>query len=337
MLDTLHLLNVSYVAHALYAATSWQVLDRLQQTEEESLADLATACKVKAPILETVLQVLQAFGYMRQSPEGKWMLGNRARRLLNADNGWLRDYVMVWGQQLMPAFGSIVDLAHSEKTGFELAFGEKLWEHNRKNQAANDVFVRFMDAATLQHTATDAIPRALDIGDARNVVDVGGGSGRFLAAVLKHYPTLQGVVFDQPHVRAVAEGNLLDAGCSDRGQFIGGNFLSDALPVGADAYLLKHVLHDWPDMGAASILANIAKAMRAHSRLYIVEGLLEDNFAAKPWLRTRLIEQVVWTGGKVRTRPEFDALLQAAGLRIIRVQDTAAAADCTVLEITQVP
>lgn len=336
MLDALHLLNVSYVAHALYAATSWRVLEQLHGRDGESLEALAASCQVRETILGPVLETLQAFGYMRRSLEGMWSLGTRAKRLMDSEDGWLLDYVLIWGQQLMPAFGSIVELARSDKTGFELTFGEKQWEYNRQNPAANDVFVRFMDAATRQHTATDAIPRALALENARSVVDVGGGSGRFLAAVLQHYPHLQGVVFDQPHLFPVAEENLAAAGLSTRANFVGGNFLSDMLPAGADAYLLKHVLHDWPDQGAVVILSNIAIAMQGHSRLYLVEGLLEDNFSAKPWLRTRLLEQVVWTGGKVRTRSQFDQLLTSAGLTIKRVQDTEAAADCTILEIAKI-
>lgn len=336
MLDTLHLLNVSYVAHALYAATYWQVLDRLHQSDGESLSEISAACRVQVSILDPVMKVLQAFGYMRLSSEDKWSLGNRSKRLMETENGWLRDYVLIWGQQLIPSFGSIVELAHSEKTGFELAFGKKLWEYNKQNSSANDVFVRFMDAATRQHTNTDEIPRALLLDKARSVVDVGGGSGRFLVAVLQSYPNLKGVVFDQPHLAPIAEKSIADADLAERGSFMGGSFLTDAIPAGADAYLLKHVLHDWPDIGATAILSNISKAMRANSRLFLIEGFLEDNFSAKPWLRTRLLEQVVWTGGKVRTCNEFNQLLDVAGLRMERMHDTNVAADCTVIEISKI-
>lgn len=335
MLDTFHLLNISYVAHALYAATSWKVLDRLEETGGDFLPDLAAACKVNPSILETVLQVLQAFGYMKASPEGKWMLGNRAKRLMSTEHGWLKDYVMIWGRQLIPAFESLVELADGEKNAFEIKFGKKLWDHNRQSKIDNELFVRYMDIATLQHTITDEIPCALNLHKACSVIDVGGGSGRFLASVLKYYPNLQGSVFDQPHVKTTAENNLITAGCADRGNFIAGNFLIDDLPAGADAYFLKHVLHDWPDVGAASILLKIARAMQSNSRLYIIEGLLDDNFASKPWLRTRSIEQTVWTGGKVRTRRDFDSLLESSGLHIVRVQDTKAGLDTTVLEIAK--
>ena len=153
-----------------------------------------------------------------------------------------------------------------------------------------------------------------DFSDIRTVVDVGGGRGTLLAAILRGHGHLQGTLFELPAVAAGAEAVLAAAGVMDRCEIVGGDFFH-GVPAGADCYVLANVLHDWDDAKAAEILASCRRAVTRHGRVLIVERLIPDDPAeAVPALLSD-INMLVLTGGKERTNSEYGELLRAAGLR----------------------
>lgn len=332
MLDIFGLLNASYVAQALYATTSWGVMDHLYGAGPATVDDLAQACAVRPDVLRPALVSLKAFGYVNLEAEsGRWSIGNRAAKMFEGEPE-LRDYVLLWGKQLGPVAAQLETLGRTaDTTGFALTFGEPIWDYYRTDRQASDLFVAYMDGATRSHVRTSVLAEALQLEDARTVVDVGGASARLMASVLATYGNLTGTVFDQHHLEPVALRRIAEEGLEARCGFVGGSFLSDPLPAGADAYLIKHVLHDWNDEGAAAVLSNIANAMRPDSKLYIIEGLLDEGSKSKLWLKTRHLEQVLWTGGKVRSEKQFAGLLERAGLVIDAIRDTDVGIDCTIL------
>jgi predicted O-methyltransferase YrrM len=157
----------------------------------------------------------------------------------------------------------------------------------------------------------------------RTVVDVGGGTGTLLAAILRANGHLRGVLFDRPEVTSEARATLQAAGVADRCEVVGGDFF-DAVPQGADGYILCNVLHDWDDGRAVQILGVCRRAMHDHGRVLIIERLIGDDPArALPVLLSDIMMLVV-SGGQERTNAEYAQLLTDAGLSMGKVQPVAA-------------
>jgi len=154
----------------------------------------------------------------------------------------------------------------------------------------------------------------------RTVVDVGGGNGGLLTAILEANPQVRGILFDLPHVAAGAKERVVARGLADRCQCVGGDFF-ESVPAGGDPYVLSNVIHDWEDAPAAVILGNCRRAMKPAARLLLIETIVppgNDPSVAK------LIDfqMLVLTGGRERTEAEYRALLASAGLELARIIPT---------------
>jgi SAM-dependent methyltransferase len=160
---------------------------------------------------------------------------------------------------------------------------------------------------------------AYDFGQSTRLVDVGGGDGSFLSALLRAHPQNTGVVFDLPYVADAAHKQLAAAGLGERCAFAGGDFLR-GVPSGGDIYLLKGVIHNWPDHQAEAILANCGRAMGRQGRLLLIEWLVPTGDTPHPSKLIDLSMLLVY-GGRERTEEEYVRLLDAAGLRLTRVLD----------------
>jgi SAM-dependent methyltransferase len=152
------------------------------------------------------------------------------------------------------------------------------------------------------------------------VVDVGGGHGRLLSAILARYPSVEGILFDLPGGIAAAEAGL--GGPLPRCKLVAGDFF-EAVPEGANAYLMKKVLHDWSDDDAVRILANCRRAMAPGGRVLVAETVVPPGNAPDP-IKVMDVNMLVVTGGRERTADEFAALFERAGLKAGRVVPTGA-------------
>jgi O-methyltransferase domain len=151
-----------------------------------------------------------------------------------------------------------------------------------------------------------------------------GGNGTLLAHILRAHPSLRGTLFDLPEVVVRARPRLRELGLTDRCDTVGGDFFAE-VPAGADAYLLKHVIHDWNDDRGVAILDNCRKAMSASAKLLIVEGVYPqriDQSEASRGTAANDVNMLVCTGGRQRSEPEFQSLYAAAGLRLSRIITT---------------
>lgn len=159
----------------------------------------------------------------------------------------------------------------------------------------------------------------------RRIVDVGGGYGEVLAAILLAFPAMEGVLFDLPHTMDGARQHLARAGVIERCEFVSGDFF-ESVPGGADAYLLKALIHDWDDQQSARILGNCRKAMAVDAKMLLVEQVMPERMAASPaHLRAAVhdLNMLVMLGGRERTASEFRDLLAAAGLLLPGIKRTA--------------
>ena len=172
---------------------------------------------------------------------------------------------------------------------------------------------------------------AFDFSGIDRLVDVGGGRGVLLAAILRANPSLFGVLMDREAAISPARANLRAAGLGDRAECVAGDFFV-SVPANADAYVLSRVLHDWDDVDAGRILATCRHAMRPDSRLLIVEAILPERARDRPAAIRMDLHMLVLLGARERTEAEFSALLHSSGFDVRRVVMTASPAGLGVVE-----
>lgn len=162
-----------------------------------------------------------------------------------------------------------------------------------------------------------AVAAAYDFTGFRTIVDVGGGKGALLASILPSAPQARGVNFDQPAVIERARAFISAAALGERCELAAGDFFS-AVPAGGDAYLLKYVLHDWPDDDCVAILRNVTRAMREGAKVLVIEAVIPPGNDPHPG-KFMDINMLVITGGRERTADEYRDLLERSGLRMTRI------------------
>jgi ubiquinone/menaquinone biosynthesis C-methylase UbiE len=230
--------------------------------------------------------------------------------------GSLHGLAVLYGDDwLWRAYGQMLHSAITGQSAFAHVHGMPFYEYlDRNGRAAS----QFQDAmAAYSRLEASAIAEGYEFATASTVVDVGGGDGTLLAALLSAHPSITGVLFDQPSVVARAEQVFAAAGVASRATWVGGDFFSSALPDG-DVYVLKSVLHNWDDREAESLLRSCRRAARAHARLLIAERVVPvDNAPSEAKLFD--INMLVIAGGRERTEADYRSLLERTGFALVRV------------------
>jgi len=305
------------VTAALTTAASLGVAERLADGPRDS-ASLAADVGADADALYRVLRTLSSVGVFTEVSPRHFALTPVGDCLRGDVPGSMRSMVLLWGREHYRAFA---ELEHSVRTGapaFDHVYGMSWWSYLSRTPEVGAVFDAAMTNLSRQvHAGAIA---SYDFSQATHVVDVGGGHGALLAAVLARNPHLRGTLFDVPAVAEVARKRLADAGLLDRVEVVGGDFF-DAVPSGGDVYLLSMVMHDWPDGAAASILRNVRDVVPPDGRVLIVDAVLPDGDG--PHLG-KIVDLVMLTmlGGRERSAREFGELLTAAGLQLASVVES---------------
>jgi ubiquinone/menaquinone biosynthesis C-methylase UbiE len=165
------------------------------------------------------------------------------------------------------------------------------------------------------------VAAAYDFSGVGHVVDVGGGIGSMLAAALSAAPeTTTGTLFDLPHVIVEARESLAASPIADRFSYAEGSFF-DGVPAGGDAYILSHILHDWPDEKCLTVLQHCRQVLKPDGRILVVEAVLPDGDEPHP-VKIADMAMAIGLGGSERTDAEYDALFAAAGLRLTGITPT---------------
>ena len=199
--------------------------------------------------------------------------------------------------------------------------GETVFEYF-SDPANAEIAGIFDDAmSSISRIESQAVLRGYDFSEAHHVVDVGGGQGLLLRAVLSAVPTARGVLFDLPPVVAQAHAPLQEAGLADRCEVVGGSFF-DPVPAGGDLYMLKHIVHDWSDEKSLAILRRVREAIADDGRLLLLEMVIPDHHGPYHGKILDLEMLVLTDGGRERTEEEFRALLAQAGFELTRVVAT---------------
>ena len=302
------------LAQAVYVAAKLGISDLLAGGPRDG-TELARATGTNAESLARVLRLLAANGIFTEVAAERFALAPMGELLRSDAVGSQRPYAIMTMELEYPAWGRLLDGVKTGQPGFTRAFGRPYWEYLRDTPDAAAVFDGAMVGLT--RWQADAIVAGYDFSSCRIVVDVGGGRGTLLAAILATQPGARGVLFDAPQVLEGAHALLTAAGVIDRCALVGGNFL-DSVVAGADTYVLKWIVHDWDDAHATTILRNCRHAMQADGKLLLVENVVPAGTAsakhAQPFWDDVLM--MVLFGGRERTVEQYARLLAAAGFRL---------------------
>ncbi|CAM03829.1 hydroxyneurosporene-O-methyltransferase [Saccharopolyspora erythraea NRRL 2338] len=304
-------------ARALQLAAELQIADLLSDGPR-STDDLATATATDSRSLYRLLRLLAGCGIVSEvEPRSFAVTATGAH--LQGDHPQSVKATLLSAGLFHPVYA---DAMHSLRTGepaFPKTFGKPLFDYLKDHPEQATLFNGAMADASRLETA--ALLEAFDFSGARGIVDVGGGTGTLLGAVLSAYPQSTGVVYDLPHLAAEAAAKAEAAGVADRLTFTGGDFFQE-VPAGGDLYLLKSIVHDWPDEDAVRILRGCRRAMSPQSRLLLIERVLPPGDDDHPG-KAMDITLLVVLGGRERTEDEYSALLAEAGFRLTGVTPTA--------------
>lgn len=315
------LVNGYQVSAAIGAVARLGVVDCLSAGPAH-LDEVAARVSADARSLGRVVRLLAEVGIFEQLEDGRVGLTALGGMLRGEVPGSVRRGAIVVSEEWhWRAYGHFVDGLRTGEPGFLRAHGCGFWEYLERHPQAGALINDSMSAAA--SFVAGAFVRSYDLDGIERLVDVGGGYGVLVRAVLEAHPHMQAALFDLPGVIEGARARLADCGVADRCQVIAGNFF-DAVPAGGDAYVLSWVLHDWNDDAAVRILASCRAAIGDAGRLLAIELVVPSREQrASPeveWLvRTTDLEMLAVVGGRERTPAEYSELYAAAGFQLTRI------------------
>ena len=315
-----------YLSRAVHLAAKLGLADLLKDGPRRA-EELAAATDTHAASLRRMLRLLASVGVFEEREDGRFALTSLGECLRADVPGSSRAMVLLFaGIGIQDAWKELEWCVRTGEPAYRKRGATDPFTEMAKDpaQAAN------FDAAMADFTKMTAVAVAAvyDFTPFRTIVDVGGGNGALLLGILRANPHLEGIVFDRPDVAERARQEIAASGLAERCRAIGGDFFVE-VPNDADAYVLKHVIHDWDDARARAILANCRRAMRRSGKLLLVEGVYPPQIDASLESRGAAandVNMLVSTGGRQRSETEFRSLYADAGFRLTRIVPTPARA-----------
>lgn len=322
-----HLVEGYRVSQAIHVAATLGIADLLSRGSRTT-DELAEATKTDAPTLYRLLRALATVEVVYELEARRFELTPLGQLLRSDVPGSIAAWAVFIGRPYhWQAWAALLHSVTTGENAFQHVHGTDPWTFRSARPQEGAIFDSAMRSLVLQ--SSTALLEAYDFGRFHRIVDVGGGNGALLGALLTSHPHLSGILFDQPHVVSGASTILERAGVAKRCRVVAGDFF-DSVPSGADAYLLRHVIHDWDDAAATRILSTIRRAIKADGVLLLVERVVpgpNDGRDAK----FSDLNMLVALGGRERTREEFGDLVKAAGFQLARM---VSAGESSVLEAT---
>ena len=307
-------------AQAVYVAAELGIADHVKDSPR-SPAELAQRTGAHPDSLHRLLRYLASEHIFAEDESGRFGLTPLAEMLRSDSPTRVRDVARMMGSE--PA-RACTALLHSVKTGecaFEHVFGAPLFEYLGRHAEKAQVF----DGAMIGIHGPETRPMidAYDFSQFQSIVDIGGASGAVLLEVLRASPKSRGIAFDLPHIAEQGKARIAASDCAARCTAEGGDFF-EAVPTGADCYMMRHIIHDWDDEKSAIILRRCREAMKPGGKVLVVEMVLPEG--NEPHMG-KMLDLVMLTcpGGRERTASEYDALFKRAGLKLTRIVPTASA------------
>ena len=313
-------------ARCLQMVAELGIADLLSE-QPRTATELAIATGAYADSLYRVLRMLAARGIFAEDGDRRFHLTPAASELQTGVEGSLRSRLRLeWQDLIWATYGELPHTVMTGEPAFDLAHGLPLFDYLADNPQANAAFDKAM--AQISGPEDAAVAAAYDFGRHHLVVDVGGGRGGLLAAVLQRYPSVRGVLFDQAQV--VADADLLDGELLERCSLAAGDFFQ-SVPPGGDVYVLKRIVHDWDDTTAVDLLRRCQDAVRPGGRLLVVEAVIRPGNEPDPH-KAQDVGMMLLTRGRERSAAEFRSLYERSGLCLRRIIPTAEGSSLSVLE-----
>lgn len=309
MISGYHTTQILYVAAKLGLA---DLLDAGPKSSEE----LARTVGAHDPMLYRLLRALVEIGVVEEQEGQRFRLTEMGMHLREEAPGSLRAAAICAGEPFYRAWGDLLESVRTGETAFDRVFGAPLFDYLARHPDLGEQFNRYM--AGVSTAVAAAVVEAYDFSPLGTIVDVAGGQGALLAAILRANPGAKGILFDLAPVIASARPRIEAAGVADRCALVAGDFF-EAVPEGGDAYLMKWILHDWDDERAVRLLTNCRRAMGEDARLLIVETVMPERMTPGHAGADLDLQMLALTGGRERTEAEYRALLSDSGFRLSRV------------------
>jgi hypothetical protein len=308
-----------WVAQALSFAAKLGIADSLKDGPK-GCDELARMNQMDADALYRVLRALASVGVFAEVADRRFALTPTAGFLRSDAPGSLRAVATMIGEDwTWRPWGDLYGCVKTGEPAFARVFGAPAFEYLARNPIAATVFDEAMTGWSMQNSPP--VAAGYDFSGIETLMDVGGGHGLLLATILKANPSLKGVLYETPEVCEGARERFEAEGLADRCRVVPGDFF-EAVPEGADACILKSVIHDWDDARAATILRNCARAVGPGGRVLLAEMVIPPGDARHPGKLLDL-EMLVLVGGRERTEGQFRELFASAGIRLSRIVPTA--------------
>jgi hypothetical protein len=302
-----------WYTQTIYVATKLGIAELLKDGPK-SAQELAQATGTNPRALYRLLRALASINIFAED-QGRFSLTPLAECLLDPST---KAMVTMRGDFQYRAWGELLYSIQTGESAFEKQHGKPIFDYLTENPETGNLFDQAMTG--VHGRETEAMLEAYDFTGIGTLADIGGGNGSVITAILKKYPVMQGIIFDLPGVLERTSANIQAAGLTGRCQVVAGNFF-ETVPPGADAYLMRHIIHDWDDDESLTILRNCRKAMRPDGKLLVVEGIVPPG--NEPSVSKFFdLAMMVMPGGMERMEEEYRQLFNAAGFRLTRIVPT---------------
>jgi ubiquinone/menaquinone biosynthesis C-methylase UbiE len=306
-----------WISQAIYAAAKFGIADHLNDGPK-TVAELAGATSTNPDALYRLLRALASVGIFAEGDSRQFSLTPLAEPLRNNVAGSKRALALMSGDEQFRAWAEIDYSIRTGKMAFDKVFGKPIFDYLGEHPDKARIF----DAAMvgIHGRESNAVLNAYDFSEFGVVADIGGGNGSQITEILKKHTKMKGILFDLPHVIERAKERIQASGLVDRCKLVAGSFF-DAVPEGADAYVLRHIIHDWDEDKCLMILRSCHRAMRPASKLLVIESVIPPG--NQPFHGKFLdLVMLLIPGGKERTESEYRALFERAGFELTRILPT---------------
>lgn len=314
----MQLLSASYIAGAISCLAQMGIPD-LVEAGPKSAKELASQIGADPEALHRLMRATASVGVLSEGPDGKFSETPMSAVLRSNGKPSLRALAMMGGREWHGRGWSRLEYCvRTGKQAMEQVYGMPIFEYFKQHPEESQIF---NDAMTSISTGdSPAVADAYSFEGIRAIVDVGGGHGLLLATMLTRNPQMKGTLYDAPHVVEGAKNGPLKP-VMERCTLASGDMFS-SVPAGADAYIMKHIIHDWPDELCIKILKACRKGVNPGGKLLVVDDVIQpgNDFYAGKFLD---LQMLIFPGGKERTEKQFRELFAASGWKLSRVVPTA--------------
>jgi hypothetical protein len=306
------------MTYCLSGVARFGVADHMSATPM-AVEEIAGKTGAHAPSLYRVMRMLASMGVFKEERGKRFALTPAGELLKSGAPGTMRYHAMMLGDEwTMRAYEHFTDCLRTGQNGVSKAYGRHLFDVLAERPEQSDTFQAAMTSSST--IEGKAVIGAYDFSGIKRLADLGGGHGVLLASILRRYPQMQGVLFDRAEIIAgIAKDQF--TGCEGRINIEGGSFF-ERVPDGCDAYIMKHIIHDWDDEQCRTTLKLMRDKLPTDGRVLVCEMVVTDEPGPTSAKLLDIMMLVITMGGKERTKDEFAELFASSGLRLNRIVPT---------------